>query len=349
MLVNSANGRFYTAVVAQINPANVVSVASAPGTKRVYSPLNLFPEFTQGLPDGRLLGVAIALSSNPYYLVSADQTGNVTPIYTFPSGERLPITALYATDGNYYGISYLPDTSGYVYRVTPAGGLTKLSTFPPKTFLMPAFSPLLQSTDGNLYGATQSGGTNGTGTIYKLTLAGDYTLLYTFPSGGYYHPSTLIEGSDGNLYGSTLGAGSQLFRITKSGQYTLLYTMALGLDGQCQCQLVQGSDGTIYGTAATGGKTGAGDVFALNAGLPKPAPRALRFTPESGAAGTQVLLWGANLLSPTVEFNGVAASAVANSGSNYIIATVPAGATTGPITVTTPGGSSSTTSSFIIK
>jgi hypothetical protein len=59
-----------------------------------------------------------------------------------------------------------------------------------------------------------------------------------------------------------------------------------------------------------------------------------------------VRIWGYNLLSGSVTFNGVAATTVANSGSNYIIATVPAGATSGPITVTTPGGTATTRSSF---
>jgi hypothetical protein len=50
-----------------------------------------------------------------------------------------------------------------------------------------------------------------------------------------------------------------------------------------------------------------------------------------------------------VQFNGTPATAVANSGSNYVWAIVPAGATTGPITITTPGGTVTTTASFTVK
>jgi hypothetical protein len=50
-----------------------------------------------------------------------------------------------------------------------------------------------------------------------------------------------------------------------------------------------------------------------------------------------------------VQFNGTHATSVSNSGSNYVWATVPAGATTGPITVTTPGGLSTTPASFIVQ
>jgi hypothetical protein len=62
-----------------------------------------------------------------------------------------------------------------------------------------------------------------------------------------------------------------------------------------------------------------------------------------------VRIWGHNLLSAAVEFNGVAAATVSNSGSNYVWATVPAGATTGAITVTTPGGTGTTQASFTVQ
>jgi hypothetical protein len=90
-------------------------------------------------------------------------------------------------------------------------------------------------------------------------------------------------------------------------------------------------------------------IFSLELGLPKPAPAVVSVRPDSGAAGTQVLLWGSNLLSASVQFNGVAATEVTNSGSNYVSVTVPTGATTGPITITTPGGTVTTTHSFTVE
>jgi hypothetical protein len=53
-----------------------------------------------------------------------------------------------------------------------------------------------------------------------------------------------------------------------------------------------------------------------------------------------VQVWGYNLFNATVQFNGVAATNVYNAGSNYVWATLPTGATSGRITVTTPGGTS---------
>ena len=351
-LVSAANGRFYSAVSYAHNPVNSFSVGPAPGSLQLYPAQTIDPMPTQNLPDGGLLGVAVALSpSPPYYLVKCDLEGKVTTIYQFPAGESLPHTAIYASDGNYYGVSVLQDGSGYVYRVTPRGTLAKLLTFPPKSFRgTPVYVPLFEAGDGNLYGATATGGDNAKGTIYKLTLDGQYTLLYTLPKSPHtFSPTALMEASDGNIYGATLGIESQLFRITKSGNYTLLHTMNAYTDGQCQCQLTQGSDGAIYGTALLGGLRGFGDVFVWNAGLPKPKPRVLRFSPESGPVGTKVLVWGFDLLSGSVEFNGARATEVSNSGSNYIRATVPPGATTGPIRTTTPGGTAMTHTSFTVQ
>ncbi len=179
-------------------------------------------------------------------------------------------------------------------------------------------------------------------------------MIYNFPAGNDGGPSFLLEGSDGKIYGSTLGAlgqggSSELFSVTKSGEFTLLHTMSITADGACGCSMVQADDGMIYGTATGGGITNGGTIFALDVGLPKPAPRPQIFNPKSGAPGTKVLIWGAQLLTPSVTFNGVPAAEVTSSGPNYVWATVPAGASTGPITVTTPGGSVTTQASFTVE
>lgn len=346
--VSGADTRLYSAYQQNVTSASLFSVGAQPG-KKVYTAQGIAPFLTQNLPDADLLGTGGAFSDGALYLINASTSGGVKTIYQFPSTEILPNTAIYASDGNYYGVSYLQDGSGYVFRVTPSGTRTNLVTFPSSTFgYSPHWVPLLQGSDGNLYGATPIGGTNGTGTIYKLTLSGQYTLLYTFPKGTDYNPTALIEGSDGNLYGATWAPTgfSLLFEVTPAGQYTPLYTMT---SVACQCQLTQGSDGNIYGTAQVGGPVGGGAVFALDVGLPKPAPRAQHFSPQSGAPGTSVRIWGYNLLSATVAFNGIAAAETTASGPNYIWATVPAGASTGPITITTPGGSITTSTSFTVQ
>ncbi len=351
VLIASANTRYYSPLEPGNLTQNMFSVGSAPG-KKLYPAQSILPLLMQNLPDGDMLGAGIGFGG-AQFAVTSNPEGAVKPLYHFPSGEKEP-RIIYATDGNYYGVSALHDGSGYLYRLTPSGLLTKLLSFPVNSVTnLP--TPLLQADDGNLYGATPSGGVNATGTIYKLTLSGQYTLLYTFPKDLNSVPTELIEASDGNLYGATLGSlglggHSQLFRITKSGQYTLLYAMTnAGNDGECGCGLTMGSDGLIYGTLGTGGPTGGGGIFTLDVGLPKPSPWAETFTPNAGVVGAKVLIWGRNLFSSSVKFNGVEATAVSSSGSNYLWASVPAGSTTGPITITTPAGTMTTRDSFTVQ
>jgi uncharacterized repeat protein (TIGR03803 family) len=336
--VTGANSRAYNTIPGL--STNVVSIGPSPGQKRVYASQNLDVFLLQNLPDGTLLGYGDNGANNS--LVKSDLKGNVTPFFQFPPGVTV-WNVLYASDGNYYGIAQPYGQREYVYRVTPSGTLTVLLNG-----LSGGASAFLQGTDGNFYGAGAGGGVNHAGTIYKLTPSGQYTLLYSFTTWPNKDPYTLIQGSDGNLYGTTYGNGraATLFQVTTSGQYTLLHTMAAG---DCGCGLTLGSDGNIYGEATGGGPTGAGFIFALEGFPNKPAPRALSFSPAQGPVGTKVRIWGYNLFHAAVQFNGAASTTVSNAGPNYVFATVPTGATTGPITVTTPGGSSTTAASFIVK
>jgi hypothetical protein len=79
-----------------------------------------------------------------------------------------------------------------------------------------------------------------------------------------------------------------------------------------------------------------------------PPPTISSFTPTSGLAGTSVDIQGTDLTGATsVNFNGAVASYTVNS-STEITAQVPTAATTGPISVTTPGGAAASSSSFTV-
>jgi hypothetical protein len=80
-----------------------------------------------------------------------------------------------------------------------------------------------------------------------------------------------------------------------------------------------------------------------------PSPGVSSFSPASGPIGTSVDVRGANFTgATTVEFNGTQASFTVDSDSE-LHATVPSGATDGPITVTTPAGSGTSHSSFTVS
>jgi len=353
--VTAANGRSYTAYgAAQTNIP--ISLHFTPESLETYPAVTLGPGFVHGLPDGKLFGTAGEFSTGLHYLITGDEAGTVTSVYRFPSGE-VPMSPIYASDGNYYGVSWAHNGpragASYVFRVTPAGALSKIVDLPKGSFGSGHSGSFFQGGDGNFYGTTAAGGTTGGGTLYRVTRAGRYTVIYSFGTGVNSRPGTTFQGSDGNFYGVTRGASGpsssgEIFQLTQAGRYTGLHLMK-GSDGVCPCWLMQASDGILYGTAVTGGRNSIGTVFALDTGLPKPAPRALSFIPQSGTAGTRVRIWGYNLLAAAVQFNGAAAAVVSNAGANYVWATVPAGATSGPIQVTTPGGTSTTTARFTVK
>ncbi|HYM80621.1 MAG TPA: IPT/TIG domain-containing protein, partial [Candidatus Limnocylindria bacterium] len=82
---------------------------------------------------------------------------------------------------------------------------------------------------------------------------------------------------------------------------------------------------------------------------PAPQPSVASFSPQNGPVGTSVVIIGGNFIGVTaVRFNGVAATTFTVQSTSLIDATVPAGATTGRIAVTTPGGTAQSASDFIV-
>ena len=88
--------------------------------------------------------------------------------------------------------------------------------------------------------------------------------------------------------------------------------------------------------------------FVLGAAPPPAVPTLTGFSPTSGPAGTAVTLTGTGLTGASaVRFNGTAA-AFTVSDATHIAATVPAGATSGTVSVVTPGGTATSVSSFTV-
>ncbi len=92
-------------------------------------------------------------------------------------------------------------------------------------------------TDGNLYGATEIGGSNSEGTVFKVAFDGTFTTLYTFSGdrhGGY--PEGAVLFADGSVYGTALFGGSQscwcgvAYEITSAGKEKVLHAFT-GSDG----------------------------------------------------------------------------------------------------------------------
>ena len=83
-------------------------------------------------------------------------------------------------------------------------------------------------------------------------------------------------------------------------------------------------------------------------GGPPPAPTVSSFNPTTGPEGTNVSITGSHFTGVSVvKFNGTSASFTFNSDTS-VSATVPNGATTGPIAVTTPNGTGTSAASFTV-
>jgi uncharacterized repeat protein (TIGR03803 family) len=131
----------------------------------------------------------------------------------------------------------------------------------------------VQGANGNFYGTTDFGGTNGpispsTGTVFEITPEGALTTIHTFcrsypnPCTNGAYPGGLIRGADGRFYGVTQSGGKlcgsnfgcgTVFKINARGKLTKLHHFD-GSDGYAPVQaLVQGTNGNFYGTTTFGG------------------------------------------------------------------------------------------------
>ena len=217
--------------------------------------------------------------------------GTLTTLYSEDATDRAWLVQ--GSDGNFYGTTEGGGTSGCgnVFRISSSVALTNLYSFTDGNDGANPSAGLVQGSDGNFYGTTSQGGTNNSGTVFKISASGAYTSLYSFGTiqDAYGHPldganpyAGLVQGSDGNFYGTTYLGGTNnsgsVFKVNTNGALTSLYSFgtiqdAYGhpLDGtNPKAGLVQGSDGYFYGTTYLGGTPnspahdGYGTVFKIS-------------------------------------------------------------------------------------
>jgi uncharacterized repeat protein (TIGR03803 family) len=155
-----------------------------------------------------------------------------------------------------------------------AANITTLASFAGSTGSGPSgagpYAGLLLSGDGNFYGTTHQGGTNGLpfgfGTVFKLTPAGTVTTLVSFNHTNGEKPyAGLAQAADGSLFGTTLQGGTSnlgtLFRLAPNGSLTTLLSFTNGNGANPSGRLTLGRDGFFYGTTQVGGTSNLGTVF----------------------------------------------------------------------------------------
>jgi len=139
---------------------------------------------------------------------------------------------------------------------------------------------VVRDSAGNFYGATNTGGANNAGTVFKLSRTGVETVLYTFTGGadGYLPYAGVILDKSGNLYGTTAFGGAfnsgTIYRVNiATDQETVLHNFIAGTstDGSLPyAGLIEDTKGNLYGTTLEGGDIsceageGCGVVFKLD-------------------------------------------------------------------------------------
>lgn len=168
------------------------------------------------------------------------------------------------------------EAPGAVFELTPSGVESVLAQTSG-----PAYGNLVRDSQGNLYGTSLGTYPQDNGTVFEVTTAGQYNLLYAFagsPDGsGPY--AGLIRDRKGGFYGTTFWGGiageGTIFELTASGAEKVLYSfcsLPKCTDGKYPyASLVEDANGNLYGTTVNGGSTlcygrfggGCGVVFEL--------------------------------------------------------------------------------------
>ncbi len=308
--------------------------------------------------DGNFYGTTEKGGTDLYGTVyKITPTGKLTTLHQFnPSNGdgAYPIGALVqGSDGNFYGTTYQgsleancgsDNVCGTVFQITPTGTYKQLYIFPFDPLgTANITSGLVQGSNGSFYGTAESGGANHLGEVFEISSTGTFKDLYNFTGGtdGANPSAGLVLATDGNFYGLTLNNGTDgfgtVYEISPSGAFTLVGPLDGTNGGNSSVTLMLHTSGTLYGDAKIGGQTtNLGTFFQV---ANKHFAPFVDLLPTSGEVAATIEIRGRGFTgTAAVSFNGIPASKFTIVSSTYMSAVVPTGATTGFVTVTTPGG-----------
>jgi len=160
-----------------------------------------------------------------------------------------------------------------------------------------------------------------------------------------FDPTSGVVGASVQITGTGFNDSSVASAVTFNGTAATTFTV----DSNTQITAVVpagATDGPIAVTDSEGTGTSATNFDVT----PSPTPTITSFNPTSGAVGATVVITGTGFTGASaVTFGGTAATTFTVDSDTQITATVPAGATTGPIAVTTPGGTATSSTDFTVE
>jgi uncharacterized repeat protein (TIGR03803 family) len=188
--------------------------------------------------------------------------------------------------------------------------------------VQPERGRLLLYTDGNFYGVSSGGGAHGLGTLYRITPAGEVTVMVHFndnaaPAKGQHPAGALISDGAGNLWGTTTDGGKNdggtVFKVDAT-TWKLSTLMEFGFyekdpgmvpGNSPYVGLTSDGAGYFWGVTYGGGAGGAGTIFKVKAAtgghtlvheFRKPNGETKLPTPLAGlVADGQGFLWGSTM------------------------------------------------------
>jgi uncharacterized repeat protein (TIGR03803 family) len=199
-----------------------------------------------GAPDGGEPYVALINVGGTLYGTTRDGGAanmgavfTITPagvesvLYSFKGGidGEMPQASLINVGGILYGTTTAGGNNGCgtVFTVTPAGVETVLYAFKCSTKNDGAGPRAgLINVGGTLYGTTFGGGSDNLGTVFKVTKAGNETVVHSFGAAGDgNYPIAGLINVGGRLYGTTFEGGvndlGTVFTISPAGKESVLY------------------------------------------------------------------------------------------------------------------------------
>jgi uncharacterized repeat protein (TIGR03803 family) len=255
--------------------------------------------------DGNFYGTAAIGGTNGGYgtIFELATNGTFSSLHSFSgtNGGASPYAPLIrGSDGSFYGTTYGGGTNGYgaIFQLTTNGAFNVRYSFTGTNDGGNPYGGLVQGTDGNFYGTTFFGGTNGFGAVFRFATNGTLTPLVSFGNTNGANPQAgLLPGADGNFYGTTWSGGAYtndtgvgygtVFEVTTNGMLTTLVSFDSTNGAFPEAGLVQGRDGNFYGTTSQGGTNGYGTVFRLSVAPPQPP----HFVSVAAMGGTLTLTW----------------------------------------------------------
>ena len=171
---------------------------------------------------------------------------------------------------------------------------------------------------------------------YAVNLSGTGTL--PVPVGVSFSPASGLVGGVVSLAGTGLANASAL-TFAGSGNNTVTSGFVVNAAGTQITNIVVPTGAVTGGvTVTTPGGTSAGVPFSV---LVSPLPTLASVGPATGPAGTVITATGANFTGAfRVNFSGGTTAVCTGVTSTTLTARVPAGALSGPVTITTPLGTS---------